>query len=243
MALWAFGMGGRRLPFTSIVVIGVASAAVAALMFPYDLAMTGQISLAPHRLWADTLFGPGVDVLGFGKNVGIPLWLNIDPLPGHGLPDVILNANKNFSLLAFELFGWAAGSLVLAAVGLVLGPRKSGDILMIALCASVVLGHSFYWAPGGPDFGARYWYVIIVPLVVLTVRGAQAIGARLSGSAAGLRLSAAILIATASAFLFVLPWRCVTKYYRYRGIGGEVRSLESNNKFDGALVFVRAPER
>ena len=33
----------------------------------------------------------------------------------------------------------------------------------------------FYWYSGGPDFGARYWYLILVPLVVLSVRGLQAL--------------------------------------------------------------------
>jgi hypothetical protein len=59
----------------------------------------------------------------------------------------------------------------------------------------------------------------------------------------GLRITAAIVLATASAFVFIVPWRCVTKYYRYREVGADVRSLAAEKGFDGGLVFVRAVYR
>jgi hypothetical protein len=115
VALWAVGLGARRVSMPSLLATGTAAALVAGLYFLYNAALTGNPFAAPHQLWAERLFGPGVEVLGFGPNVGIPLWRNADPLPGHGIADVLLNANKNFSLVNFELFGWAAGSLVLAS--------------------------------------------------------------------------------------------------------------------------------
>lgn len=246
-ALWGWGVGGKRLSIGSLATIAIISLGVASLMFPYNRLLTGSATVPPFQLWADNLFGPGVDVFGFGPNVGIPLWRNIDPLAGHGLADVVLNANKNFTTMNFELFGWAAGSLSLALLACTLGPWRRGDAIMLGIPLIVILGHSFYWAPGGPDLGARYWYLLIVPLTLLTVRGAQMLrsrtGDRGKQARAGTRTGAAILIASASALLCVMPWRSMTKYHRYRDIGGEVRALARENNWDNALVFVRSPFR
>jgi hypothetical protein len=213
-ALWAWGVGGKRLSLGSLAAIAVVSLGIASLMFPYNRVLTGSPTVAPFQLWADNLFGPGVDAFGFGPNVGIPMWRNIDPLPGHGVADVVLNANKNFTLMNFELFGWAAGSIIFAVIAAVLGPWRRGDALMLGVPLIVIGGHTFYWAPGGPDLGARYWYIVIVPLVVLTVRGAQMIRERIAsrdrGTLAGTRTALAMVVASASALLCVMTWRAVT---------------------------------
>ncbi|MGH8550923.1 MAG: ArnT family glycosyltransferase [Methylococcales bacterium] len=244
----ALGVGARRLSIGAIAGLGLSAAAAAGLYFLYNAALTGDPIVVPHRLWADHLFGPGVDVFGFGARVGIPLWRNIDPLPGHGLADVVLNANKNFTLLNFELFGWACGSLVIVA--LTMRPQwfDRGDMLMLAILIAVIGGHSFYWAPGGPDFGARYWYLIILPLLVLTVRGAERLAkqaARLDGASTvtGARLSAAMVLACLSAIIVVLPWRSIGKYHEYRGIGRAIQRQVDRHGIQDALVFVRTTRR
>ena len=245
-ALWAWGVGGQRLSFGSLAAIAVVSLGIASLMFQYNRVLTGSPTVAPFQLWADNLFGPGVDVFGFGPDVGIPMWRNIDPIPGHGVADVVLNANRNFTTMNFELFGWAAGSLILAVIAALLGPWRRGDVLFLGVPLIVVVGHTFYWAPGGPDLGARYWYLMIVPLVALTVRGAEMIRARIAargGTLPGTRAALAMVIASASALLCVMPWRSVTKYHRYRDIGGEVRTLAREHDWNHALIFVRTPWR
>lgn len=247
-ALWALGVGGRRLSFGSLASVAVVAAAVAALMLPYQAMLTGHATVLPHSLWAEAFWGPGVDVFGFGPNVGIPLWRNIDPLPGHGLADVFLIANKNLNLTSFELFGWATGSLILTVVACLLGPWKRADVLFFGLLAAVVGGHAFYWTPGGPDFGARYWYQLLVPLTVMTVRGAQNLAERLGSTdkdlvIAGPRMAAAIVVASLVALVTVVPWRSVGKYRGYRGIRGDVRTLAEEHGLDGALVFVHSPRR
>ena len=42
---------------------------------------------------------------------------------------------------------------------------------MLAVIAVIVGLHCFYWFSGGPDFGARYWYLVLIPCIVLAVRG------------------------------------------------------------------------
>lgn len=246
-ALWGWGLGGKRLSLGSLAVIAIVSLGIASTLFTYNAELTGSAGLPPFKQWSLGLFGPGVEVFGFGPKVGPPLWRNMDPLPGHGLADVVLNANKNFFLMSFELFGWATGSLILAVLACLLGPWRRADAIMFGVPLIVIVGHSFYWAPGGPDLGARYWYLIIVPLVVLTVRGAQMLALRLKDAGppnrAGARIAAAVFLASTAGFVCVMPWRSVTKYHRYRDIGNDVRGLARENNWDRVLVFLRSAER
>jgi hypothetical protein len=120
-----------------IILAGVVSAAVGALILPYNQAVTGSATYPAHVAWADEHYGPGVDVLGFGPNVGISSWPNLDPLPGHGLADVILNLNKNLFMVNIDLFGWPMGSLIFRVAGLwvwAMESRRCGHA-----CASVCL--------------------------------------------------------------------------------------------------------
>ncbi len=244
-ALWMLGMGGSRVRLRSLLAYAVLAAGVAAMVFPYNAALTGKATYAPHMMWTDRTWGAGVDRLGFGPHIGIPAWTNIDPIPGHGVIDVVLNTNKNLFMANVELFGWACGSLLLVLLGVPLIRRRRPDWLLILLVLLVVVGHSAYWFSGGPDFGPRYWYQAILPLVVLTVRGAEALGSRMSigHAAARYRVAAFVAAATVSAAVTILPWRSLTKHYRYRDVGGAIRTLAQQHGFHHALVFVHTPDR
>jgi hypothetical protein len=233
--------------FPALVIAGVVAAGVAATSFSYNQAVTGLATYPPHLAWAEGRYGPGVDVIGFGPHVGIDRWRNLDPLPGHGAPDVILNLNKNLFMVNADLFGWATGSLLFAALALGLGRWRRADGVMLALPVIFMAGYSLFWFSGGPDLGARYWYPLVVPLAVISTRGAQMLAAEFgrAGTLAqpGARVGAFLLALTVGAAVTVLPWRAVTKHYRYRGIGGEVRTLAEARGFGRALVFVRADSR
>jgi hypothetical protein len=235
----------RALP--AALVAGLVAASVAALLLAYNQAVTGRATYPPHMAWSDRQWGPGVDRLGFGPGIGIRAWPHLDPLPGHGLPDVVLNANKNAFMAQIDLFGWATGSLLFIWLAFGIGRWHRGDALMLALVAAFVLGYSAYWFSGGPDFGPRYWYPLIVPLATVTARGAQMASDLLQRprrrSYAGARIGVLIVAASVSAAVVTLPWRATTKYYRYRGIGGEVRTLAAAHGFEHALVFVRSGDR
>jgi 4-amino-4-deoxy-L-arabinose transferase-like glycosyltransferase len=239
--LWALGVGARRLSVASLSLAAMAAALVGGILFWYSALLTGHALLPPHQLWADHLFGPGVERLGFGPDVGIPLWRNMDPLPGHGAADVVLNANKNFSSINVDLFGWASGSLALACLAFQRGGLGRRDWLMLGVLLFVIGGHTFYWAPGGSDFGARYWYLTIVPFAVLTVRGIQIVMLRLPAAAG--RLGALLAVASLSALAIHMPWRAETKYDHYRGIGREIAEIADAHGITNALVFVRSNRR
>ena len=233
--------------FPALVTAGVVAAGVAALSFPYNEAVTGRATYPPHLAWADGRYGPGVDVIGFGPTVGIDRWRNLDPLPGHGAPDVVLNLNKNFFMVNADLFGWATGSIVFAALALGFGRWRRSDGAVLALHAIFIAGYSLFWFSGGPDLGARYWYPLIVPLAVMSVRGAQMLAGEFGKAGTlgqpGARVGAFLLALAVAAVATMLPWRATTKHYQYRGISGEIHQLAEARGFGRALVFVRSDSR
>jgi hypothetical protein len=147
-------------------------------------------------------------------------------------------------LLNFELFGWACGSLLFSFLMLVWG-RVRRDGLMWAWILLVWVAMSLYWFSGGPDFGPRYWAQVMVPVTVLTLRGAQAVAGRLgmyiTPELAQQRVFGLVAIASLLALVNVLPWRSLDKYHNYRGIRPDVRALQSENDFGRSLVLVRGP--
>ncbi|NNF37290.1 MAG: hypothetical protein HKN71_01375, partial [Gemmatimonadetes bacterium] len=237
LGLWTLCSGARG-PVTRIVrttVLAAGTLAMTAVQFPYNRALTGHPLRFPIMDYTDRMYGPGSNALGFGPDRGLG-WVGLDPLPGHGLPDVLINANLNLFQLNIELLGWSVGSLLglLALVGV--GRWVKRDWAVFGAAAWVAGAHSFYWFAGGPDFGARYWYLMIVPLIVLTVRGVLELSTRWHPGRVGLA-TAILLVGTVALFT---PWRAVDKYHHYREMRPDVRRLAEAAGFgEDALVLVR----
>jgi hypothetical protein len=190
--------------------------------------------------YMNATFGAGSNDLGFGSNRGAG-WTGVDPLPGHGPADVAINAGLNLASMNLDLFGWATGSLLPIFVALVLGPIRPLDRRMLWVIGAVVGMHSLYWFSGGPDFGARYWFLAIVPCVVLAARGLETLAERAGAFVPLARervLAGAALLVFASLLVFV-PWRATDKYFRYRGMNPGLRELATRMPWRDALVLVR----
>ncbi len=248
-ALGCIALVDRKLTraWRPIAIAAMVAAAVGALNLPYNHVVTGQATYPAHVAWADGRYGPGVDVIGFGPKVGIDRWPNLDPLPGHGPADVALNLNKNLFMTNADLFGWATGSLVFVWLAIGFGGWSRRNAPLLILPATFAAGYSLFWFSGGPDLGARYWYPLLVPLAAFAARGigtfADRTEQRGAMAHARARVAAAILVASLGALATTLPWRAGSKYYRYRGISGEVRALAASAGIQEALVFVRVDER
>lgn len=199
---------------------------------PYSRALTGSASKFPLMEYFDRTRGPGKNDLGFGANRGFN-W-PIDPFPGHGPLDVAANAALNITSLNTELLGWSTGSLLFLALFLVTGKLSRADQLMLAMIASAIIVHIFYWFSGGPDFGARYWLLMIVPLIALTARSLQ----RLASANGPGAYSLAAALATLALVTFI-PWRAGDKYHLYLNMRPDVRELAATHHFGRSLVFIR----
>ena len=194
----------------------------------------------------DARYYPGADRLGFGKEVGAYGWRQLDPLPGHGPIDVVINAHMNFYMSNFELFGRGFGSVGFVALLLLWRRTLRQDWLFVLIIAAVIGGHSLFWFSGGPDFGARYWYQTLIPLVVLTARGIQEVRSRWverGGAHSGaLRIGAFVAAASVVALFTFIPWRSLEKYPNYRGMNADLARLAQEYNFGHSLVLVQEQE-
>jgi 4-amino-4-deoxy-L-arabinose transferase-like glycosyltransferase len=243
LGLWAIGFGGKRLNLASIVALLLGAIIAGATVLPYNALLTGQATVFPLNAYLDEHFGAGVNDFGFGANRGLN-W-PVDALPGHSPLEGLINADLNAFSINEELFGWSTGSLILVFLLLISGRLTRADYLMIALAGTVFCSYFFYWFNGGPDFGARYWFLMLPPCVVLTVRGVQLLESKVGGGAANpstkeVAVNAAVLSLCALALVNYFPWRAIDKYYGYWGMRPDLAHLADEYGFGRSLILVRA---
>lgn len=211
--------GLRRV--SDVGTLAVVSAAVVGTTLPYNAHFTGDPLTFPIMQYADEIYGEGSNALGFGPDKGLGFG-GLDPFPGHGLADVLVNSALNFFQINIELAGWGVGSvLILVLFVFALSRWRRPDAAMLGVVALVAGSHAFYWFSGGPDFGARYWYLALVPLIVLSTRGLQALAERVNPG----RVALAALVVCVSATTVFGPWRASDKYREYRGMEPGIREL------------------
>lgn len=236
LGVWSLSAGHRWFRFLPSVALTAVTVATAALNFPYNRALTGDPRRFPVMMYVDKYYHPGANDMGFGPDRGMG-WGGLDPWPGHGLRDALLNTLLNGAATNLELFGWACGSLVLLVALVASARMRRLDWAMLAVIALVVVLHAFYWFGGGPDFAARYWYLIIVPAVVLTARAPAALFGRETPAAA--RATVAVLALTAAALVTWMPWRSVEKYRGFRYMSADMRQFVASHELGPSLVLVR----
>ncbi|MCI0437054.1 MAG: glycosyltransferase family 39 protein [Gemmatimonadetes bacterium] len=228
------GLVARAIPVAAMGVVAVATSLV---QLPYNQYMAGDPLTFPLMAYTDSVYGVGTNALGFGADRGLG-WPGLDPLPGHGVADIFVNGNLNVFQVNIELLGWSIGSVLPIALLLGLGRLRRQDVWMLVVIAAIVGVHSFYWFSGGPDFGARYWYLILLPCIALVARAIAELAERIGPPAAGRVHAAALALCAAMLFTF-LPWRAADKYHHYRNMRPDVRRLAAENDFGESLVLVR----
>ena len=242
LGLWSIGLGGRRLRATAIFGLVLGSMVLAAPLLPYNRHFTGKPGYFPMMAYNDSLFGKGANDYGFGKNRGMG-WA-LDPNPGHGPVDGVINATLNVTAMQPTLFGWAIGSLLVAYLSVVGGAIRRADRLMLGVIALTFTAYFFNYFAGGPDFGARYWYLMVVPLGALTASGVLWVGPRIGSNAIDgeARTFAALALLAFAATVTFVPWSAVDKYWHYRGMRPDLRALHRERHFAHGLVLVAGRE-
>jgi Dolichyl-phosphate-mannose-protein mannosyltransferase len=237
IGLWAIGLGGRRLKFSSLVALGAGTILMAAANLPYNRALTGSLTRSPLLAYTDEHYGPHSNDYGYGPERG---WgWGMDPYPGHTPFESVINAELNGASINTELLGWATGSLILIAIAVFAGKWTRSDRLMLAAIAAVVAAYAPYWFSGGPDFGARYWFLILVPCAALTARGVEALETKAGEGAGSHRVVATVLMVGIVSLINYIPWRSTDKYYHYLNMRPDMLRLAGERHFSRSLVLIR----
>jgi 4-amino-4-deoxy-L-arabinose transferase-like glycosyltransferase len=243
LGLWSLPVRGRRFRFTPSAALVAGSVVSGSLGAVYNAGLTGSPWRAPINAYIDRYYEPGSNDLGFGPNRGLG-WTGLDPFPGHGPPDVAVNALINGAQVNVELTGWPTGAAVFIALALALAvgrrPMSRQDLWLAAVFLVVVGLHALYWFSGGPDFGARYWYLVLVPGVALVARalrpGAPVAGAVPPSAARLERLGLTLALVALTVFV---PWRSSARYRHYRNMRADVRAMAGGSGLGRSLVLVR----
>jgi len=238
LGLWSLGIRTWRDRFIYIPAFVIASVLVGALVLPYNHLLTGDSATFPVMAYFDKYYAPGVNALGFGPDRGLD-WRGLDPFPGHGLRDVVLNNYLNTFAVNVELFGWVTGSLLPLLVLLVAGAARWADYRLLLVVLVVAGLHSLYWFNGGPDYGARYWFLILLPMIALTVRGACHIGSHLPARQPGMtQVVTGMLALSIAGMTTFMPWRAIDKYFHYNNMRPDIRQLAKRHDFSNGLVLI-----
>lgn len=234
LGLTAIGIGGKRLRPAATAGLVLGSMAVAAFLLPYNAHFTGRGSRFPIMEYNDRYYAPGSNDYGFGANRGMG-W-GLDPRPGHDVIDGLINTNLNLTATQVELFGWGAGSLVFLLVHLLRGRFERADRALTGLTVIVWAAYFANYFSGGPDFGARYWYLALPALIALTARGIHTFDT-ITGLAQRKGTVMAVIASLIAVVVFV-PWRATDKYHGFRGMRPDVRALAAAHGFGRAIVVV-----
>jgi hypothetical protein len=233
--IWAIGIGGQRLRFAALTAFGLGIVLSGGWAFPYNRSLSGDPFRAPLMDYFDRYYGPGVNDLGFGSNRGVG-W-PLDPYPGHTPLESLINANLNAFSVNTELFGWSCGSLILIALLIFSNTMRKLDWQMLFVVIAVIGAFSLYWFSGGPDFGARYWYLILIPCLVLTARAIEYGEEQLDRNR--MRVTAAVVLLCGMTLAIYFPWRALDKYHHYLRMRPDIRELAEKHRFGRSLVLIR----
>ncbi len=233
--IWVLFGPGRSV--TRAAAYSIGAAATGSLYLLYNRALTGSALHDPLGRYLTAEWKAYANDFGFGPNIGPPGgWGALDLQPGHSPAEGMINTANNLSSLQFEMFGWAAGSLLFLMAAVFWLRHRAFDRAMWVVCIATVATLFFYWFAGSFYFGPRYWLIAAMPAIYLSARGFLAVEDRL-GAGEG-RLTGVLVVLSASALLVFTPWRGVTKYYQYGNFYDTVRSAAATGQFGTAVVVI-----
>ncbi|MEJ7608941.1 MAG: hypothetical protein WKF37_22365 [Bryobacteraceae bacterium] len=139
--------------------------------------------------------------------------------------------------LNIELLGWATGSLLFAGAALFFLRFSLSDWWMLSTIAIVFTAYFFFYFSGGPDFGARYWFVMLLPLIALSARGLFYLEQRLGPE--GWRVLPSAGVVCLIVVINYFPWRATDKYWHYLNMRPDVREFAQARGLGKSLVVIR----
>ncbi len=140
-----------------VILIGTITGCLAATIFLWQFAVTGNPWLNPYELWWP------YDKIGFGLGVG---------LQEGGYTPIYAKMNARFSLSVgtSDLFGWGNYSWIFAPFGLWSLRKTRSAWLITSILPCLILAYTLYWI-GSWLFGPRYYFEGLISMVLLSAAG------------------------------------------------------------------------
>jgi len=217
---------GLRRNLWTLVALGLLAAAVAALLFAWQAALTGNAFQEAYSLWWE------YDLVGFGPGHG--------PVEGgHSLNLAWFNTLFSLQIASHDVFGWPYLSWLFLPVGFWALRRKPGAWLVFAILPSLILFYLAYWT-GAWLFGPRYYFEAMPALVVGTAAGLRELqrliqqqGWRRWLGKAGVWLAGVLV---AGNLIFYLPLRLRGMYALYGIQRSHIQAVLELNLEPGLLI-------
>ena len=172
-------------------------------------------------------------LLGFGKTG----WWGVPHTPWRGLTATLNNLNA----LNQYLFGLPLPALALPLLGFAVIRRTRWDWLLAASVTGLVAAHFFYWYQD-LTFGPRFLYAAVAPLILLTARSLMALPSLLERLLPGRRLTGAVGVALALAFVYgwtiIVPQMADFYSRNYYGANPDIPRAVAEARLTGAVVLV-----
>lgn len=242
--LWALTLLRRDAGhWKTVLLYGLGCVAVGGLIFPYNAALSGSALTVPMNEYLDKLWGVGANALGFGPNRGaVPKWGNTDAFYGHSLSEGLINAQENLYELNSELFGWGGFSLLFALFYLLWGKWTRLAVVMSLIIVATFTVYLLYWCACGFYVGPRYWFMMLVPLLILTALGIRTAAGRFreiypTGHAPA-RLGGGLAILAFVSLAVFQTWLSVNRYPGYNGLHADYVPISRDPAYRNALMFV-----
>ncbi len=222
-----------------VLAYGIGCVATGMIYLWYNAIITGNPLTSPLQVYLDRLWGPGRNAFGFGAQIGPPSdWDGLDRMPGHSPLEGLFNTINGLNSVNLEMLGWGVGGLA-PILALFFWGRLHGGLerAMLVVLICVIGSSACYWFSGSFYIGPRYWYIALLPFLVLAASGIGAIEARMTAPAQS-RLPSVLLLLCCFGLLGFTSWRGVTKYHDYRNFTDEIPQRYLAGEFGNALAFL-----
>ena len=241
--MWTLMFLRDRRHWKTVALYSIGAIAIGALIFPYQAYLTGDPLITPLNAYYDVYWGLGSNNLGFGPERGaVPDWGDIDVFSGHSPGEALINAHQNLSEVNSSLLGWGGTSLLFALVFVLWGKWTSFAAAMLTIVIATAALYSLYWFYGGYYAGARYWFLMLVPLLVLTALGIttciREFHRLFPDAMVASRVGVGVGFLCLCSLLVFQSWLGFNRYPGINGYHSDYSQLARQEQFRSALVFI-----
>jgi hypothetical protein len=240
---WLLSFLEDRHHWKTVVFYSIGAISIGAIIFPYNIYLTGDPLTTPLNAYYDVFWGPGSNALGFGADAGaVPDWGTIDVFKGHSPVEALINAHQNLYETNLSLFGWGGASLAFVFIFVIWGKWTRLSAAMAIIVVGTVGLYSLYWFYGGFYAGPRYWFLILVPLLILTCQGIGTcvrISSRILPDAmVAQRMGAGVAFLCLCGVFVFESWLGFNRYPEVMDHHDDYQKLAGQEQFQNSLVFI-----